>query len=531
MAYRLGIDLGDSLTLAAYLSDGEVRLLPLVDGAAALTTIAHVSAGGGVIVGVDARQMAESEPAGLVEAPLEFLDRKAQVEINGQRVTGEVLATKMLEAVLATAVSRFGSRPERTVISHPATWVGTSTANLMAAANRSGLQNVSLIPRDESEIIATTIAGDDSGIASDYLGAYGAAVLASKALDDGLELTQPVPMPLVTIEDIDGAAPELAKRHEVIESIYEPQGPATVFTEDDEPHPPARAAQPSPAVVHAPTTAPQRPPAPAVPPAPSRTGWYTAIGIVAAAVIAAAAYLLFFVSDDAVTTSAEVSSSIPVAAETTTTAEAVPTTPAPTTTSTTSTSTTTSSTTTTSTTTTTLPELARPGLVALSGLGLVLEPGTGAESNMTFGFDADEALARIAAVAGTPDSDSGWINDEFCSAPEVRIVSIGDLELIFAGDAADGTGRRSFEQWFVAGDDRRRPENLVGRLGAGVGVSLADMSAIYGDRFDAKVGTSAEGLAFFQLDDAGPISGAITGLDPDDTLINLSAGLTCSLGD
>ena len=527
MAYRLGIDLGESLTLAAYLFEGEVRLLPLDDNAAALPTMAHNRSTGGVVVGAEALAVRAADPEGVIEAPLDLLARNTQTEINGQRVTGEVIAARILETVLAKAVARFGSRPERTVVAHPATWSGTSTANLMAAANRAGLQNVSLIPADEAEIIATTVAGENSGIAEAYLGAYGASVLASKALDDGLELTQPVPMPLVTREDIEGTLPEAPKPDSVIESIYEPKGPSTVFTEEDEPAPrpvatPAQTA-PTPSVPR-----PQPTPAP-----PDRTGWYAAIGLAAVAVVALSAYLLFFVdggdSDEDANVAVEgaptttLASTIPPTTQTTVaTTTIVPTTLAPTTVAPTTVPTTTVP----PTTVTTLPVLARPGLVALTGRGLILEPGTGAESNVLFGFDADAALDRITTVAGAPDSDSGWIADEFCSAPEVRVVNIGDLEVIFAGTEADGSGPRSFEQWFVAGDDRRRPENLVARLGAGVGVTLADMGATYGAGFTL---ATAGGEGFFQLDDSGPISGRTTGLEPEDSIATLSAGLTCDV--
>lgn len=532
MAYRLGIDVGEALTLAAYLADGEVRLLPLVDGAAAVSTIAHVASDGGVTVGPLAKEAAASEPAGLINDPLNLLVRKSQTEVNGQRITGEILATRLLELVLAKAVAGFGKRPERTVVAHPAHWSGDSTTNLMAAAERAGLPNVTLVPADEASIIATTIAGESSGIANSYLGAYGAAVLASKAIDDGLELTQPVPMPLVTKEDIEGPMPELARREPVIESIYEPEGPATVFTEEAEEE-----------VVPTPAPAPIREPLPAPfvsPEPPRRTGWYAAIGTVAFAVLAAGAYLLFFVDDQASDTTTTPASSVVATAAPTSTSTA-PTTTASTTTvppATTVPPTTLPPTTVppatvppTTVPPTTIPELARPGVVALSGSGLILQPGTGAEVNVPFGFDADVALERIVAVAGAPDVDSGWINDEFCSAPEVRIIQIGDLEAIFAGESGDGAGRRTFEQWFVSGDDGGRPENLVARRGAGVGVSLAAMSAIYGDAFSSQSGVSGDGSGFFQLEADGPISGTTSGLEPDDTILNLSAGLTCTLAE
>ncbi len=526
MSYRLGIDVGEALTLAAYLADGEVRLLPLVDGAAAVSTIAHVASDGGVTVGPLAKEAAASEPAGLINDPLKLLARKSQADVNGQRITGEILATRLLELVLAKAVAGFGRRPERTVVAHPAHWSGDSTTNLMAAAERAGLPNVTLVPADEASIIATTIAGESSGIANSYLGAYGAAVLASKAIDDGLELTQPVPMPLVTKEDIEGPMPEPPRRKPVIESIYEPEGPATVFTEEVEEQ-----------VAPAPAAAPprERSAAPFVSPEPPRrTGWYAAIGTVAVAVLAAGAYLLFFVDDQAGDTATTPASSVATAAPTST--STTPPTSASTTTlppATTVPPTTVPPTTVPPTTVppTTLPELARPGLVALSGSGVILQPGTGAEVNVPFGFDADVALERIVAVAGAPDVDSGWINDEFCSAPEVRIIQIGDFEAIFAGESGDGTGRRTFEQWFVSGDDDGRPENLVARRGAGVGVSLAAMSAIYGDSFSAQTGVSGDGSGFFQLEADGPISGTTSGLEPDDTIVNLSAGLTCTLAE
>lgn len=533
-SYRLGIDLGSSVTLATYLSSAEVRLLPLGDEVAGIPSVAHVAASGEILVGDEAKHEARLDPEGYVDDPLSLLSKSAMVTINDSRTTGEVVVAKLLEKIVGAAVDHFGGRPQRSVIAHPSHWQGTATSNLMAAAARVGLSNVTLIPADEAIAIAKVMVSDKATIEPAFLGAYGAAVLASKALSDDLELTQPVPMPLVTLEDLDGpVVPPTTKRSD-IESIYEPEGPDTVFTEDD------GTAQPAPIPQVSQQTPPPAPVAPRVVPSrpatePRRTGWYAAIGVVAVAILALGGYLLLRDGDTPASTSASDTVVVGTAPTSTPSTAASSTTVAPTTLppttlpSTTLPPTTLPTTTVLATTVPPIPQLPGPGPVELSGFGLVLSSGTANEINVPFGFDADAALARIVAVAGEPDSDSGWISDEYCLAPIVRIVAIGDLELIFSG-ANDDVGALEFSQWFVGSSRQQNPANLVTRRGAGVGVAVGDLELIYGEAFSVQVDQGREnGDGLFQLEDRGEISGTTNGIKRRSGIRTLSAGRTCDL--
>ncbi|MEE9416846.1 MAG: hypothetical protein V3V01_16315, partial [Acidimicrobiales bacterium] len=288
MAYRLGIDLGAAISLAAYLSDKEVRLLPLGDGAAALPSVAHVNADGTVSAGESAHSAALTEPDGLVENPLDMLAAGSLIAINGRKVSGEILLARLLEAILGRAVARFGERPQRTVISHPAGWQGTETTVLAAAAARAGFDDVTIVGADEAVAVAQAVADDQDLFEPAFLAAYGAAVLASKSLSGDLELTQPVPMPLITREDLEGPLVAPAPKRPIIESVYDTEGPATVFTESEPiPAPPAQ-------IPAAPRALPAQP---ARTVRRSRVGWYVAIAVLLAGVAAVLAVLASQASD------------------------------------------------------------------------------------------------------------------------------------------------------------------------------------------------------------------------------------------
>ncbi len=521
MAYRLGIDIGASITMAASLADREVRLLAVGQNAAAMATVAHVSVAGAVSAGEAAIEAAAVEPGGFVEDPLALLSRSSLTDINGRQITGEVLVSALLEQVVAVAAERFGEPPQHVVISYPAAWRGNETSALVSAAGRAGITNITLSASNEAIAIASALSEGGDQLEPAYLGAYGAAVLSSKALEDGLELTQPVPMPLVTREDLEGPLPEPPPKPTTIESIYDPEGPDTVFEADDD----FGDTEPVPVVASAPAVAPPAPTQRRVAPQPAKSssrGWYLAIAV-AAATLAVLAGLLFLQirssnnnSSSATTTIDGVGTTTP-AVETTATQTTV--------TQTTVTPTTTSTSTTTSTTTTTLPELEGPGPIALSGRGIVLAPDSGDEANVPFGFDADAALEQVAIAAGFPSSDSGFGPDARCEAPEVRIVAIGDLQLIFAGEQADGSGPRRFVQWHVENRRTAAPEGLVTKRGAGVGVRAKDLEPFYGDGLVVDADNQT-----YRLNDQGPIYGSTGGTNNNIRLRSMTGGDTCTFG-
>ena len=163
----------------------------------------------------------------------------------------------------------------------------------------------------------------------------------------------------------------------------------------------------------------------------------------------------------------------PTTIETTTTAE--PADP----TSTTGPSTTGSSTTGTSATSTTGPSttLANPlSALALSPTGI---------GDVTFGTDAEEAVAQLALVLGTPTEDTGWTASfDTCPGTEARVVRWTSLQVFLTNGATDWApeGTRHFfhfGQSILAGGGELIDLNTT--TGIGINSTLGQLTADYGD--------------------------------------------------
>jgi hypothetical protein len=214
-----------------------------------------------------------------------------------------------------------------------------------------------------------------------------------------------------------------------------------------------------------------------------------------------------------------------LAGATTTTTQPTTTTPtAPETTTTAATTTTTESTTTTTqpTTTTTTDPFAEVTLEP-DGLGPV-----------GFGATFEETVSALAPFLGEADADTDWI-DSFspfgtCPGSEIRVVRWQSLEVFFTDGATDWgpEGRRHFftySQSALLGDDvdvlpLRTPE------GVGVGSTVADVAAIYGE--DA-VGDDPVFGPYLLVDfpGAGILRGVLSGTSPNDTVLAVSGGEGC----
>lgn len=155
------------------------------------------------------------------------------------------------------------------------------------------------------------------------------------------------------------------------------------------------------------------------------------------------------------------------AAETTTTTSG--------TTTTSEVATTPTSTTTTAPTTTTLGDPLAALVLNPTGIG-----------DITFGTDADETVAQLALVLGSPTEDTGWTPSfETCPGTEARVVRWTSLQAFFTNGATEWApeGTRHFfhyGQSVLAGGGVLI--ELTTSAGIGIRSTLGELSAAYGDQ-------------------------------------------------
>jgi len=219
-------------------------------------------------------------------------------------------------------------------------------------------------------------------------------------------------------------------------------------------------------------------------------------------------------------------------AEAPTTTESVATTTTATTTSLTTTTTlaqddpstsTTSSSTTTTTTTTTPVAVGTPGPVTLVETGLQFDTGVVVQ----FGQLDDTVLLEAAAVLGDPDTDSGYVVNDFCDGALARFVKWGNLELVFTG-GANGSPVR-FSQWYV--DGHLSPVGLVTLDGLGESATVGFLEVTYPTAMVLVPAFPDDIVGVFAVTNpqtGAVLNGTTLGLDPQGVVTTLWAGDSCT---
>src|SRR5581483_7867139 len=143
--YALGIDVGTTYTAAAVADSGRVEPLTLGTRGFGVPTVLFVEATGEVVVGEAAERRALTDPERVVRWFKRRLGDPTPILIGGTPWPPELLLARMHHWVLTRAYEEQGAMPDRTVLTHPATWGGYRLEILEQAARQAGLPDVELV--------------------------------------------------------------------------------------------------------------------------------------------------------------------------------------------------------------------------------------------------------------------------------------------------------------------------------------------------------------------------------------------------
>src|SRR6478609_11853548 len=124
MAYRLGIDIGTTNTVASVAVDGSpVEMLNLGADRPQMRSVLFLDDGNDrMLVGDAAAARGAEEPTRLMTDPRRHLGTDRTSVVGGQEVTPEQATTVLLGFVLDRAAAQYGGPPAETVLSYPARW-------------------------------------------------------------------------------------------------------------------------------------------------------------------------------------------------------------------------------------------------------------------------------------------------------------------------------------------------------------------------------------------------------------------------
>lgn len=123
MGYRLGVDIGTTFTAAATRRGDRVEVVPLGDsGAQVVPTVLYLREDGQWLVGEAALRRGARDPTRLTREFKRRLGDPVKVSVGAATFRPEELMARVLRWVVQEVARREGGRPDRLVVTHPASW-------------------------------------------------------------------------------------------------------------------------------------------------------------------------------------------------------------------------------------------------------------------------------------------------------------------------------------------------------------------------------------------------------------------------
>ena len=184
MTYTLGVDLGTACLAAAVAGPDGVRTVALGEATAAVSAVVHVGDGGVVAIGDRGEQRALEQPDGTLRGLRQRLG-DATVLVDGAAYTVSALLAAQLRGVLRRVVDAEGGRPERVVLTVPASWDAARRSRFAEVATAAGIAAPMLVTEAEAAVVAVGDRVRDDAVVAVYdLGAGFHATLVRRGAEE-----------------------------------------------------------------------------------------------------------------------------------------------------------------------------------------------------------------------------------------------------------------------------------------------------------------------------------------------------------
>jgi actin-like ATPase involved in cell morphogenesis len=121
-SYTLGVDLGTVYTAAASARGTQAAVVDLGDHSAAIPSVVCLTDDGTFLVGDEANRRALTDPSRVAREFKRRLGDPVPLLIGGTPMSAEALQSELLRYAVARASNNEGGRPNRLVLTHPASW-------------------------------------------------------------------------------------------------------------------------------------------------------------------------------------------------------------------------------------------------------------------------------------------------------------------------------------------------------------------------------------------------------------------------
>ena len=142
---KLGIDLGTTNTLAAYMEHGRPRLIPNSRGRFTTPSVIGLDSNGTLLVGESARNQILSAPSRTITQVKRSMGRRIALPLGPVAYSPEEISSRILHIVRNSAREYLGDAVEETVITVPAHFDDRQRAATVEAGLLAGFRRVSLL--------------------------------------------------------------------------------------------------------------------------------------------------------------------------------------------------------------------------------------------------------------------------------------------------------------------------------------------------------------------------------------------------
>jgi len=141
----IGIDLGTTFSVAAFLEKGKVRVIPSSDGDNLFPSVVAFTEDGSQLVGKLARAQAAANPARTIASVKRLMGSDKKIEVNGKIYTPQEISGLILRKVKKDTETFLGQKVKEAVITVPAYFNDNQRQATMEAAILAGLKVMRII--------------------------------------------------------------------------------------------------------------------------------------------------------------------------------------------------------------------------------------------------------------------------------------------------------------------------------------------------------------------------------------------------
>lgn len=161
MSKTIGIDLGTTFSVAAYIEKGKARVIPCSGGGNLIPSVVAFTEYGSPLVGRLARAQAVANPARTIASIKRWMGSNKKIEINAKMYTPQEISSFILRKVKKEAEAFLGQKVKKAVITVPAYFDDIQRQATMEAAFLIGLEVIRIINEPTAASLAYGLHKDD----------------------------------------------------------------------------------------------------------------------------------------------------------------------------------------------------------------------------------------------------------------------------------------------------------------------------------------------------------------------------------